>query len=88
MTALRHLASIALVLGAVALPAGEAVVAGTGPVHTPTHVAAVYAERAGSNVLAIAAEVTAEDRLGSTAGVQDRSTLSRRAPQAGGSTAG
>lgn len=83
MPALRHLASIALVLGAVVLPVGEAVVAGAGPAHTPTHVAAVYAERAGSNVLAIAAEVTAEDLLGSTAGGQDRAMPSRRAPQTG-----
>ncbi len=83
MSRLRHLASVALVLGAVVLPAAEAAATGATPAHPTTNAAAVYAERAGSNVLAVAAEVKAEDLLGSTAAVQDRATAVRRAPPAG-----
>ncbi len=82
MSRLRHLASVALVLGAVVLPVAEAAVVGAQPAHPATNVAAVYAERAGSNVLAIAAEVTAEDLLAATAVVQDKAMASRRAPRA------
>ena len=73
---IRHIAAVTLVAAACSLSVGEAAVAATTPAHSHDHAVAVLVERDGANVLAVAAEATAE-RLDPVVGVHADASRAR-----------